>query len=109
MQVFTEWYIVYENTPTPTATTMSDTTYIRLILELHRRRQYRFLILNGGDPQRHLRASSHIVHHERCNEPSGEAQDPWFVLGDGELEMLDELDEDRLHLDDPVQYVSISH
>ena len=53
--------------------------------------------------ERHLRSCMHIALHQRSNKPGGETHDLRLVLRDRELKALDELHQDRLHLDDAIR------
>ena len=57
--------------------------------------------LHRRDAEGQLRAKVHLALDERRNEASGEAHNLRLVLRDSELEVLNELNQDRLHLDDP--------
>ena len=45
----------------------------------------------------------HLVLHERRDEAGGEADDLGLVVGNVELEVLDKLDKDRLHLNNATE------
>ena len=60
-------------------------------------------LLHERNAQRHLRTNVHLVLHERRDEAGGEADDLGLVVRDVELEVLDELDEDRLHLNNATE------
>ena len=60
-------------------------------------------LLHERNAQRHLRTKMHLVLHERRDEAGGEADDLGLVVRDVELEVLDELDKDRLHLNNATE------
>ena len=61
------------------------------------------LSLGERDTKWHLRTSGHVALDEWSNKSSWEADNLGLVVRDRELEVLDELDEDRLHLDNATE------